>query len=212
MRGAARRPRGDRRVARRAPRHQLVHVARDGLLPELVGTRGRLQRSRWQAPSYAAAVPRGQCRVRVGRDGFERVHVRHASSHQGARRQVRSRHRLPRRRYRRRVPRGRGARGSTSCVANRSASTDATINGTLHIDVLDETSGPAPTPAPTPSPTPAPAPGDAEGSGRACTSDGTCNPGNDGAGEICTAGRCVAGCRTSAQCPGSKSCVSGQCR
>jgi len=106
--------------------------------------------------------------------------------------------------------RGKGRSRIDVCVANRSASTDATVNGTLHIDVLDETSGPDPAPSPTPSP--APAPEDAEGSGRACTSDGTCNPGNDGAGEICTAGRCVAGCRTTAQCPGSKSCVSGQCR
>ncbi len=46
----------------------------------------------------------------------------------------------------------------------------------------------------------------------ACTHDGDCNPGNDGSGLVCSAGRCVPGCRTSAQCPGAKSCVSGQCR
>jgi hypothetical protein len=50
------------------------------------------------------------------------------------------------------------------------------------------------------------------GDGATCTSDGACNPGNDGAGMICQSGRCVAGCRQSSHCPGALTCVSGQCR
>ncbi|MBX3202582.1 MAG: D-alanyl-D-alanine carboxypeptidase family protein [Labilithrix sp.] len=48
-------------------------------------------------------------------------------------------------------------------------------------------------------------------SGAACASDGQCNPGNDGSGQICTGGQCVDGCRTNAQCPGITRCVSGFC-
>jgi hypothetical protein len=44
-----------------------------------------------------------------------------------------------------------------------------------------------------------------------CETDGTCNPGGNGAGKICVSGQCVAGCRTDAQCPGNTSCVDGQC-
>ncbi len=44
-----------------------------------------------------------------------------------------------------------------------------------------------------------------------CKSDGDCNPGSNGSGLVCTSGRCVGGCRTSAQCPGSSTCSSGQC-
>ncbi|MBX3193109.1 MAG: hypothetical protein KF819_39355 [Labilithrix sp.] len=111
--------------------------------------------------------------------------------------------------------RGKGRSRIDVCVANRSASLDSTINGTLHIDVIDETAGGGPAPAPAPAPADPPASsGSAEpaGSGRSCGSDGACNPGNDGSGLICTAGKCVAGCRTNAQCPGSKTCQSGQCR
>ena len=50
------------------------------------------------------------------------------------------------------------------------------------------------------------------GGGATCSSDGMCNPGSNGAGLICQGGRCVAGCRSDAQCPGVTSCVSGQCR
>jgi cell wall-associated NlpC family hydrolase len=48
--------------------------------------------------------------------------------------------------------------------------------------------------------------------GQSCTSTGDCNPGNDGSGLICVAGTCKAGCLSDAQCPGSTSCVGGQCR
>ena len=48
--------------------------------------------------------------------------------------------------------------------------------------------------------------------GPACSGDGACNPGNDGSGQICEAGHCVAGCRTNAQCPGATTCVGGQCQ
>ncbi|MBX3259057.1 MAG: D-alanyl-D-alanine carboxypeptidase family protein [Labilithrix sp.] len=54
--------------------------------------------------------------------------------------------------------------------------------------------------------------GSASGGGVACTSDGQCNPGNDGSGMICTGGQCVDGCRTNAQCPGTTRCVSGFCQ
>ncbi|MBX3191565.1 MAG: hypothetical protein KF819_31515 [Labilithrix sp.] len=50
------------------------------------------------------------------------------------------------------------------------------------------------------------------GTGKACGSDGMCNPGNDGSGLICQAGRCVPGCRSNAHCPGITKCVAGQCR
>ena len=69
---------------------------------------------------------------------------------------------------------------------------------------------------------PAPAPGGGGGAGgtgagsssggQACTSTGQCNPGNNGAGLICIGGTCKPGCLSDAQCPGSTSCIGGQCR
>ncbi|MBX3223825.1 MAG: M15 family metallopeptidase [Labilithrix sp.] len=56
------------------------------------------------------------------------------------------------------------------------------------------------------------APAPPSSSGKACASDGQCNPGNDGSGLICTGGQCVDGCRTNAQCPGTTRCVSGFCQ
>lgn len=53
---------------------------------------------------------------------------------------------------------------------------------------------------------------DDDAAGASCASDGACNPGGDGAGKICVGGRCASGCRSSAQCPGSTTCVAGQCR
>ncbi|MCC6662334.1 MAG: hypothetical protein IT375_01260 [Polyangiaceae bacterium] len=50
------------------------------------------------------------------------------------------------------------------------------------------------------------------GGGQKCTSDGACNPGNDGSGKICVGGVCVPGCKTNAQCPGVTTCKSGQCQ
>lgn len=47
--------------------------------------------------------------------------------------------------------------------------------------------------------------------GPACSGDGACNPGSDGSGKICESGHCVDGCRSNAQCPGSTTCVAGQC-
>jgi hypothetical protein len=49
------------------------------------------------------------------------------------------------------------------------------------------------------------------GGGASCAGDGDCNPGNDGSGLICQSGQCVPGCHTNAQCPGVKTCHSGQC-
>ena len=48
--------------------------------------------------------------------------------------------------------------------------------------------------------------------GQSCVGTGDCNPGNDGSGMICVAGHCKAGCLSDVQCPGSTSCVGGQCR
>ncbi len=45
-----------------------------------------------------------------------------------------------------------------------------------------------------------------------CATDGDCNPGTDGAGQICENGVCVAGCNANWECPGSTTCVSGQCQ
>ncbi len=116
--------------------------------------------------------------------------------------------------------RGKGRSRIDICTASNKESLDPTINGTLHIDVLDESGGGSPLPAgtgstPPPEPTPAtplpPAPAPGAGSGAACSFDGACNPGNDGAGMICTSGHCVTGCHNDTQCPGSKTCKSGQC-
>jgi hypothetical protein len=89
---------------------------------------------------------------------------------------------------------------------------------------ITSTPPPAPTPTQPPPPSPTtdppadpatpPAPGTPVDppTGPACSGDGACNPGNDGSGKICQAGHCVDGCRTNAQCPGSTSCVGGQCQ
>ena len=53
---------------------------------------------------------------------------------------------------------------------------------------------------------------DAGPGGAPCSNDGDCNPGTDGSGMICTGGECVPGCHHSYQCPGSSTCVGGQCR
>jgi 3D (Asp-Asp-Asp) domain-containing protein len=91
--------------------------------------------------------------------------------------------------------RGKGRTRIDICVANKAASLDRTVNSLLNAEVIDERSGPAPSPVPA-----------------ACSNDGACNPGNDGSGKICTAGKCVAGCRSNAQCPGSSVCTAGFCR
>ena len=115
--------------------------------------------------------------------------------------------------------RGKGRTRIDICTASRKASLDPTINGTLHIDVINEAGGGSLDPEPTGtggSALPAPAPRDdgnaSDGDGAACSSDGQCNPGNNGSGLICTSGRCTSGCHRSSQCPGSQSCnSSGQC-
>jgi 3D (Asp-Asp-Asp) domain-containing protein len=117
--------------------------------------------------------------------------------------------------------RGKGRTRIDICTQNNKASLDPTINGTLHIDVIDEKAAGTlePVDDPTdPDNTPAPAPGGSSGSGGStsggatCSFDGACNPGNNGAGLICQSGRCVKGCRRDNQCPGSLTCKSGQCQ
>ncbi|CAN5813979.1 hypothetical protein BH11MYX4_BH11MYX4_14490 [soil metagenome] len=119
--------------------------------------------------------------------------------------------------------RGKGRSRIDICTANNKASLDPTINGTLHIDVIDETSGGALPPVGGDAPSDqedtsgsAPSPGGStsggDTTGASCSFDGACNPGNNGAGMICEAGKCVKGCHRSNQCPGSQSCnSSGQC-
>lgn len=98
--------------------------------------------------------------------------------------------------------RGKGRSRIDVCTASRSASLDPTINGALHIDVISDSGGDDADPTPT-----APPADDAT-----CASDGDCNPGNDGSGLVCSGGQCVPGCHASWMCPGSTSCVDGQCR
>ena len=109
------------------------------------------------------------------------------------------------------------------CTANNKASLDPTINGTLHLDVIDEAGGGTLPPvggAPDEEadtgddPTPPGSSGSsgAGTTGATCSFDGACNPGNNGAGMICVSGKCEKGCHRSNQCPGSQSCnTSGQC-
>jgi hypothetical protein len=48
--------------------------------------------------------------------------------------------------------------------------------------------------------------------GTACNTDGDCNPGSDGSGQICVDGTCVAGCDADWECPGDTTCIDGQCK
>jgi 3D (Asp-Asp-Asp) domain-containing protein len=92
--------------------------------------------------------------------------------------------------------RGKGRSRIDICTANEPASLDRTVNSLLNAEVIDEGSGPAPSPTP----------------GATCSNDGACNPGSDGSGKICVSGKCVEGCRSNAQCPGSTVCTAGFCK
>ena len=50
------------------------------------------------------------------------------------------------------------------------------------------------------------------GGGASCSSDGDCNPGSEGSGQICVQGTCTPGCNADWQCPGNQVCVSGSCQ
>lgn len=108
--------------------------------------------------------------------------------------------------------RGKGRSRIDVCVANRAASLDPVINGRLHIDIVDERSGPPEPSEPPPEDDADEAPAESAPAATECASDGACNPGNDGSGLVCESGRCVPGCRTNAQCPGATTCSGGQCR
>jgi 3D (Asp-Asp-Asp) domain-containing protein len=100
---------------------------------------------------------------------------------------------------------GKGTSRIDICTKSYRDSLDPTINGMLDIDVADSApSGGAAPPAPPPAPAPT--------GGESCSSDGDCNPGNDGSGKICTSGQCVPGCRRDYHCPGSKVCRAGTCQ
>ncbi len=74
------------------------------------------------------------------------------------------------------------------------------------------TAGDDPAPADDTTPAADDTPDTGAGGGQRCTSTGQCNPGNNGSGLICVAGKCKPGCLSDAQCPGSKSCIGGMCR
>ncbi len=114
---------------------------------------------------------------------------------------------------------GKGRSRIDVCTANRDASLDATINGSLTIDDLtpsgkqtgfvtevDNAQGSEGDNVSNDSPA------SLSLGAKACLSDGACNPGRAGAGLICTAGTCTVGCRTDAHCPGNTRCDSGACR
>jgi hypothetical protein len=104
----------------------------------------------------------------------------------------------------------------------------------IHADVVDSstplgpTSGSSTPPPPPPPSEDAGSPSDDAGgstgsgddassgndatSGTSCSTDGDCNPGSDGSGQICVSGTCVDGCNADWECPGSTTCVSGQCQ
>lgn len=111
--------------------------------------------------------------------------------------------------------RGKGRTRMDICVQNRSASVDPTINGTLHVEVIDERSGPATvddthTPPPTQDTTPGKeSTGD---SGRSCSNSGECNPGSSGSGLMCVSGHCVPGCTANWMCPGTCDVAAKKCR
>jgi 3D (Asp-Asp-Asp) domain-containing protein len=110
---------------------------------------------------------------------------------------------------------GKGQSRMDICTQNRSASLDPVINGRLHVEVINERLAPAPPAEPVSDPQPSGREGAGASSannGNVCSSDGDCNPGDNGSGLICKSGKCVDGCRTDAQCPGVTTCESGLCR
>jgi hypothetical protein len=96
----------------------------------------------------------------------------------------------------------------------------------VKVEVVDGSTplGPCDSPPPPPPPPPPSGAGGAGGASPSggsggtepapspeCSSDGMCNPGNDGSGLICENGQCVPGCHSNAQCPGVTKCKNGQC-
>jgi 3D (Asp-Asp-Asp) domain-containing protein len=116
--------------------------------------------------------------------------------------------------------RGKGTSRIDVCVKTYRDTLDATINGMLDIRVASGAptgggtgGGADPTPPSDPSGGASGGTGGGGGGGgQACSNDGACNPGNDGAGLICEAGQCVPGCRRDYHCPGSKVCRQGTCQ
>ena len=115
---------------------------------------------------------------------------------------------------------------SAACVLEQASTADdmqfrarstASLKGSpykaIRADKLVSSGGTAPTADDDDEPeTPAGGTSTSPGSGKACTSTGQCNPGNNGAGLICVGGFCKPGCTSNVQCPGSKTCVGGQCK
>ncbi|MBS2011936.1 MAG: hypothetical protein JST00_03525 [Deltaproteobacteria bacterium] len=111
--------------------------------------------------------------------------------------------------------RGKGRSRIDVCVQNRAASLDRTINGTLHIEVIDETSGPPQVDDTVGNPRGDETDPGRESSGdegRSCANSGECNPGSVGSGMMCQAGKCVAGCTANWMCPNVCDVAAKKCR
>jgi 3D (Asp-Asp-Asp) domain-containing protein len=111
--------------------------------------------------------------------------------------------------------RGKGRSRMDICVQNRSASLDKTINGTLHVEVIDEKSGPPPvddTAGNDKGDEKDPGKESSGDEGRSCSNSGECNPGSVGSGMMCSAGKCVAGCTANWMCPNVCDVAAKKCR
>ncbi len=82
----------------------------------------------------------------------------------------------------------------------------------VHVELVSSSTPLGPCEAPAPPGNGGSGGGGSAGGSPKCSSDGECNPGNDGSGLICQSGSCVAGCHGDAQCPGITHCVSGSCQ
>jgi hypothetical protein len=93
------------------------------------------------------------------------------------------------------------------------------VDGSTPLGPVSAAAPPPPPPPPPPPADDASSPGpdagtstDEGGATVSCSTDGDCNPGSDGSGQICVGGQCVAGCNADWECPGSTTCMSGQCQ
>ena len=84
------------------------------------------------------------------------------------------------------------------------------VDSSTPLGPVEANTQPPPPPADDAGP-PDPGP-DASSGGTPCTTDGDCNPGTDGSGQICQNGFCVDGCNANWECPGSTTCIDGQCQ
>jgi hypothetical protein len=99
-----------------------------------------------------------------------------------------------------------GCRSSAQCPGVSTCSGGQCTGGAT--SPTSPTSPTAPTAPTSPTaPTKPTSPGNAS-----CSNDGACNPGNNGAGLVCSGGTCTPGCKANWYCPGIQTCRSGQCQ